>query len=1100
MKSRILTILKFLIGWPLSIVALIFLGKLFIGKSSILLDNVEHVNWFLLALSILFFSVYFFLRSLLWQKLLEEKGYTIPLKETVYLWSLSEFHRYVPGNIWSFLSRAHMFGKLSVKKNITTNALVTEALLVLIGSLLVSLFSLDFIVFHVFPSHSSHIVLWAVTIGIIALIVFLLFAKQVTKKFISTIPFIKDLLFFTSSPLKIAQFISLAAAIFIFFGAGTYTAVISLFFLPPQHALLFVGFASFSFLAGYVSLITPMGLGVREGFLTLGLGKFMSLTFAGFASVFSRIVSIIAELLFLLITILWYKTKKNKFPKISIFLEKHKYELILGLLIAAYIAYFFTASFLRYTNFYTGRFDLGNMDQTVWNTLHGKIFQLTDPNGINIISRLSFHADFILILLAPFYLLWQDPRMLLLLQTVVLALGAIFVYALSRDILKSKLLSLTLSFVYLLNPSMQYANLYDFHAVTFATTAFLGAYYFLRHNKYWWTICFLLIAALTKEEAWAVVGIFGIFIALFKKKKIVGSTLVAIGFGMFYFLIWKAIPAVRGGQHFALSYYSDFGSTPTGIVKNILFSPLKVISILLSQERPYYVLQLLLPLGFLPLVAPWVLLFTSPDLAINLLANNQQFHQIYYQYTSVITPFLFISAIYGIVLLTKKAPFVKEHILVYTLLLCSLISAYYFGPLPGARNPNIDMFIKPQPYKDVITNFLNDIPPSFSVAATNNLGSHLSHRQKIFTVPVGINQADIIAFLLNDPFAQPSLKAQKQMAENMKHNKNYIEVFRENDFVVFEKSNLYTHKEPNISKSKLYPAAIETLQHRDFEGGNITITKTIKTTKKYNTILFSYPSDGLTIYGRADVPIGTSSAQTFPVVVINRGYIPSSSFQQETAYNNISQTFAEHGFLAITPNYRNNGQSDKEKTIIPILAYPIDVLNLLSSLQTLPQANPNEIFLWGHSVGGQVALSTLAAYDRNENMHDIHILATSVWAPVIDPYLGYARFSEVFGNTKAPYRSVVKAFGTFSKSTLLWESVSPLFYVGDITTPLRIVHGVNDVILPYQWSIELYNDLKTYHNNATLSLYANVDHNFINTWRNVELEDIAYFESFLHEE
>lgn len=1097
MKSRILTILKFLIGWPLSIVALVFLGKLFIGKSSILLDNVAHVNWFLLVLSILFFCVYFFLRSLLWQKLLKEKGYILPLKETVYLWSLSEFHRYIPGNIWSFLSRAHMFSKKSIKKEITANAIVTEALLVLIGSLFVSLFSLDFIIFHVFPSHFSHIAFWTVGASVIVLILLLIFAKQITQKFISSIPFVKYLLFFTSSPLKIAQFLLLAAIIFFFFGAGTYTAVISLFFLPPQHSLLFVGFASFSFLAGYLSVVTPMGLGVREGFLTIGLAKFMSLTFAGFASVFSRIISIVAEILFLLFTIIWYKTKENAFPKVRVYIQKYKYELVLCLLIAAYITYFATASFLRYTNFYTGRFDLGNMDQTVWNTLHGKIFQLTDPNGTNIISRLSFHADFILILLAPFYLLWQDPRMLLLLQTVVLALGAFFVYAFSRDIIKSKSLSLILSLVYLLNPSIQYTNLYDFHAVTFATTAFLGAYYFLRRNSYWWTIFFLLIAALTKEEAWAVVGIFGISIAFFKKKWVLGSALIAMGFGMFYFLIWKAIPAVRGGQHFALSYYSDFGSTPTGVVKNILFSPLKVISILLSQERPYYILQLLLPLGFLPLVAPWILLFTSPDLAINLLANNHQFHQIYYQYTSVITPFLFLSAIYGIGILTKKMSFIKERFLVYALLICALVSAYYFGPLPGARNPNIDMFIKPQPYKDVITNFLNDIPSSFSVAATNNLGSHLSHRQKIFTVPVGINQADIIAFLLNDPFAQPSLKAQKQMAEEMKHNKNYIEVFRENDFVVFEKSNLYTHKEPNISKSKLYPASIEALQHRDFEGGNIAVTKTIKTTKNYKSVLFSYPSDGLTIYARADIPTSTSSAQTFPVVIVNRGFIPASSFQQDTAYNNISQMFAEHGFLAIMPDYRNNGQSDKEKVLMPILAYPIDVLNLLSSLPTLPQANPNEVFLWGHSVGGQVTLSTLAAFDRNRTMNTDHILAASIWAPVIDPYLGYFRFSEIFGYAKAPYHSVEKSFGNFSKNPLLWESISPLFYVEDITTPLHIVHGVSDTILPYQWSIELYNDLKTYHNNATLSLYTNVDHNFTNTWRTIELGDITYFRSFL---
>ena len=87
------------------------------------------------------------------------------------------------------------------------------------------------------------------------------------------------------------------------------------------------------------------------------------------------------------------------------FIKKHRYAITLVVFITLYVAYFTTASFLRYDNFFTGRFDLGNMDQTVWNTIHGRIFQLTDPNGTTNISRLAFHADFILVLIAPLYLI-----------------------------------------------------------------------------------------------------------------------------------------------------------------------------------------------------------------------------------------------------------------------------------------------------------------------------------------------------------------------------------------------------------------------------------------------------------------------------------------------------------------------------------------------------------------------------------------------------------------------------------------------------------------------------------------------------------------------
>jgi uncharacterized membrane protein len=130
-------------------------------------------------------------------------------------------------------------------------------------------------------------------------------------------------------------------------------------------------------------------------------------------------------------------------------------EIILAVSMMMFSSYFTVVSFLRYTNFYAGRFDLGNMSQTVWNTLHGRIFQLTDPNGIETVSRLATHADYILVLLAPFYAIWSDPRMLLLIQVVVVALGAIFVYLLGIEVIKNKNFALLFALLYLLNPSVQ---------------------------------------------------------------------------------------------------------------------------------------------------------------------------------------------------------------------------------------------------------------------------------------------------------------------------------------------------------------------------------------------------------------------------------------------------------------------------------------------------------------------------------------------------------------------------------------------------------------------------------------------------------------------
>jgi uncharacterized membrane protein len=185
------------------------------------------------------------------------------------------------------------------------------------------------------------------------------------------------------------------------------------------------------------------------------------------------------------------------------------HEIILGLLIALFILYFTIASFARYDNYYTGRYDLGNMTQTVWNTAHGRIFQLTHPESTETISRLAIHADFILILFAPLYWIWESPKVLLLVQSATVGLGAMFVYLLANKLIRNKNISLVFAFSYLINPAVGWATLFDFHAVTLATTFLLGATYYLMKKEYAWFLLYAFLAAITKEQVWLMVALFG---------------------------------------------------------------------------------------------------------------------------------------------------------------------------------------------------------------------------------------------------------------------------------------------------------------------------------------------------------------------------------------------------------------------------------------------------------------------------------------------------------------------------------------------------------------------------------------------------------------
>lgn len=786
MKSTFLTLLKYLIGWPLSVVALFFIGKAIFSQKDALM-SFSHLTISFLALSIFLFCCYFLIRSFAWKFLLSTKGFDYPIREAAMSWELSELQRYIPGNFWSFLGKTSRFSKKGESKKSIFSLLFLEIVYVCLGSLVVALFSYNFLFFGLLklPSHLGFIVWIAMFITILFLSFFTVALPYLYKKYrfihIFTLEHI-------SQNLTFLFYMSIA---FLFFGLGTYFAISAYHVLYFPHIFSFSGFFAFAYLIGFLALIMPMGLGVREAVMTTGLALYTPFGIAAAGTILGRIVLIFAEVLFLALTLLWNYSKKSLIIPIEQKIAHGKYAIGISIASISYALYFSLASILRYNNFFAGRFDLGNMDQTVWNTVHGRIFQLTNPDSTNIVSRLGTHADFMLVLLAPLYYIWQDPRMLLLIQSIALGAGGIFVYLIAQNIIKNKILSFLLGISYLIYPGLNYANLYDFHAVTLAAPLFLVSWYLICKKHYTWSIVFLLLSGTTKEEVWVISGLIGLYIAFFKKQYFLGIFTALVSFGLFVSLFWYFIPQARGAQHFALSYYSDFGASPTSILANIFLSPIKTLHTIFSNGQLKYLLQLFAPVSFLPLIVPFALIFALPDLGISLLSKNAQLHTIYFHYSAILVPFIFISTIYAVSYLLKKLPY-PTIFFALLIIVPAIYTAYLYGPLPGAKYMDHDMFTNQLSYASDIDNFLLSIPRRYSVAATNNVGSHLSHRQLIYTIPTGIDSADIIVMLLNDQYAQPSLASQIQMSQDLKHDPRYVTLFEEGDFVVFKKKNIPT--------------------------------------------------------------------------------------------------------------------------------------------------------------------------------------------------------------------------------------------------------------------------------------------------------------------
>src|SRR5579864_4552839 len=90
MPSKILQIIKFLIGWPLTIVALFFLGKIIISNLYTINYAIANINAIFLLFGVTSFLGYFFLRAFFWQRLLSIQEHKLSFKETAFLWGFTE--------------------------------------------------------------------------------------------------------------------------------------------------------------------------------------------------------------------------------------------------------------------------------------------------------------------------------------------------------------------------------------------------------------------------------------------------------------------------------------------------------------------------------------------------------------------------------------------------------------------------------------------------------------------------------------------------------------------------------------------------------------------------------------------------------------------------------------------------------------------------------------------------------------------------------------------------------------------------------------------------------------------------------------------------
>lgn len=422
---------------------------------------------------------------------------------------------------------------------------------------------------------------------------------------------------------------------------------------------------------------------------------------------------------------------------------------------AAYCAVFGSFAILRHETFHSGGYDLGIFDQAIWSTLHGRILENTIM--IDSPSLLGHHWSPLLIALVPVYALWNDVRALLIFQTIAIASGGLPLYWFARKRLGYPL-ALIVSALYFLYPALQNVTLFEFHeiALTIPLLA-LALFFLLRHRLVPFFIC-LGLALMLKEEIAFVAAAFGVYLILVERRRLLGSILTIASLVWGYAAVSYVIPyfygPAYGGNYFFVERYTYLGKTVSEIIHTAVTQPRLVLQQLLLPVKLEFILQLLVPVAFIPLVGIEVFALALPSLAYLLSSDFPSQSSIHYQYTAPLIPFIFFALVIGIGRLAKTRPFsvfspIRVRALIGILLLCSGIANYYFQSAGPFSQSNEVQAYTPTSHTALGHKLLDMIPPDASVMADSNFVPHLSHRDLVYQTAV-VPDLRKIEYLLSD--------------------------------------------------------------------------------------------------------------------------------------------------------------------------------------------------------------------------------------------------------------------------------------------------------------------------------------------------------------
>ena len=405
--------------------------------------------------------------------------------------------------------------------------------------------------------------------------------------------------------------------------------------------------------------------------------------------------------------------------------------LILGA--AAILWLLFTAglTILRYRLNYSSAYDFGIFSQMYY-YMDQCLQPLTTCERDGLLSHFAVHLSPIFYLLLPFYKLVPSPETLLLFQALLVVSGVIPLCLLGRNMNLGPGPVLVFGLMYICYPAFMGGCFYDFHENKFLSVLILWTMYWLESGRYKTMGFFALLILLVKEDAPVYAACIGLYLFLEKRQYLWGGAVFLFSCLYFTSAVWFLDHFGDGAMINRFdSYISDESYGLLSIFKTILVDPAYVLAQILTPDKILFLLQMLLPLGFLPLMSlrlgKWVLLI--PFVLINLMSNYKYQHSIFFQYTYGSGALLFYLAMANF--RDLKLPIFRQlrPLFLGSGLFCAVGLVLTVG---STKTRYLDLWEKNAPKAQEARELLSEIPQEARVRSSTFFIPQLSMRDEIY--------------------------------------------------------------------------------------------------------------------------------------------------------------------------------------------------------------------------------------------------------------------------------------------------------------------------------------------------------------------------------